>query len=264
LMCLSSFAEMSISYRFDTRHLPSSVTMSIRQLATALGISPGRVHQLIHSGMPSTLAEAVEWRSARKTQVGAAQAARGRIVVNRPTKPMPGSVDAEKPAKKRLAPVPVTPEEMPEPVPPRQAEVNDKGPRGAAARMRLAEVKHYSLWVAEINKGGTVAEIDRSLRSYTHASDQRMVAEIRLDAWRENRGELIRAQAAIKLFREAVQELVPAMRNAPDRYAARVNPENADVGRRGLEALRAELGEAVGRASATLAERLGPEARVDE
>jgi len=28
--------------------------------------------------------------------------------------------------------------------------------------------------------------------------------------------------------------------------------------------LRAELGEAVGRASATLAERLGPEARVDE
>jgi len=225
------------------------MALSTRKLAQVMGMSATRARQLVAQGMPSTVAEAEEWRAARKITVCVDQSRRGRIAVDQTKK----REAREKPKAPDKPPISAKP-----------SEVSDKGPRGSIARLRLAEVKQYDLWVEIIKQRGTVAEVDRALRSYTHAAEQRMGAEMHLDSWRENRGELIRAQAAIKLFRDSVQELLPAMRNAPDRYASRVNPDNPDTGRRGLEALRAELGEVVRRAVATLSERLGPEARVDE
>jgi len=230
------------------------MALSTRKLGAALGMSATRARQLVNQGMPSTVEEANEWRASRKITVGVDQSRRGRIPVDRTPKPI----------REREPDAPRLEADTPAPVAPKPSEVNDKGPRGSVARLRLAEVKQYQLWVETIQRNGAVAEVDRALRSYTHAAEQRMDAEMRLDSWRENRGELIRAQAAIRLFRDSVQELLPAMRNAPDRYSARCNPDNPDAGRRGLEALRAELGEVVRRAVATLTERLGPEARVDD
>jgi len=229
--------------------------MTIRDIAKALGVSPARAHQLAKAGMPvRTVDEAVEWRVKR------ASASVGKNVSPIPTTIQPRQTpDAEA----HIDPIPVA-DVPPVPKMPSERAILDKGPRGAVARIKAAELRQYQLWIESIKRGAAVSEVDRALRSYTHASEQRITAEIRLDAWRENRGELTRAGAAIRLFRDSVQEMLPAMRNAPDRYASRVNPENPDTGRRGLEALRAELGEAVRRTVALLCERMAPDAVVED
>jgi len=51
------------------------------------------------------------------------------------------------------------------------------------------------------------------------------------------------ASDGIRMCLSALESVTQALRNAPDRYAGRVNPDNFEVGRRGLQALVCEVGE---------------------
>lgn len=67
-------------------------------------------------------------------------------------------------------------------------------------------------------------------------------------------GELMYADDAIRFILSSLEAVSAGLKNAPDRYAARVNPENFELGRRGLQSLVCEVGELVKAASRKVSE----------
>ena len=56
------------------------------------------------------------------------------------------------------------------------------------------------------------------------------------------RGRLVDVDDAQKLIMAALESVTAWLRHMPDRFAARCNPDRMEIGLRGLEAARAELG----------------------
>jgi len=190
--------------------------MSVKQseLSRAWGLSRQRVSQMVKDGMPLTSLEEAE--SFRVAHYGGS-AFKGRQGGH-------GKTDSISNGGAELPP-------PPEPV--KDADIKREDFIGTLARLKKNELVAWGMLAASINQRNET-EIQVRMKQYRDAVDLRVRQEGNVDEILMRRGSLVTLSEAKELFGRHLQAVRMALKNIPNRLAARCNPSDPELSKQVL------------------------------